>query len=99
MAFVFIQEPEGITQELYDKVNEKLGVRDNPPAGLIVHTAGNDNGTWKIVDVWESREARDRFGEERLMPAVAEVMRENGQDPPSGPPALTAYEAYDLVTP
>ena len=66
--------PEGIGQEQYDAVNEKLQAQDNPPAGLLVHAAGQgEDGRWRIIEVWESRDQFERFNEERLTPAIAEV--------------------------
>ena len=51
------------------------------PAGLIVHTATEQaDGTVKIVDVWETQEALDAFGE-RLMKGFEHV----GADPSQGP--------------
>jgi hypothetical protein len=95
MAIVRITRPPMVTAEIYDAVNAKAGVDENPPEGLLVHTAGDVDGQWQIVDVWESEEAADRFGNERLMPAVESVM---GGTPP-GPPPTTIYEAHKVVMP
>jgi len=78
----------------YDAIRERLNVEANPPAGLIVHTAGfTGTGLFRIYDVWESEEAWQRFREERLMPAVEPVMQAGGA-PPS---AEYTYELHDLV--
>ena len=66
MAVIRITQPPGVTREMYDGVNAKMGVEENPPEGLIMHSAGNVNGTWQIVDVWESEEHARRFDTERL---------------------------------
>jgi hypothetical protein len=89
MAVVVIQEFEA-TVELYDQVNEKLG--GDIPEGGIVHT-GIDlgNGKMKIVDVWESAEHFQKFVQEKLIPAIAEV----DPDAPQAPePEI--YEVHDL---
>jgi hypothetical protein len=66
--------PEGIGQEQYEAVNEKLDAQGDPPPGLVVHAAGQgEDGRWRIIEVWESRDQFDRFNEERLTPAIAEV--------------------------
>ena len=66
--------PEGIGQAQYEAVNEKLNAQGDPPAGLIFHAAGQgEDGQWRIVEAWESREQFDRFNKERLTPAIAEV--------------------------
>ena len=89
MAVVVIQEFEA-TVELYDQVNEKLG--DTLPEGGIVH-AGIDlgNGKMKVVDIWESVEDFQKFVQEKLIPAIAEV----DPDAPQAPePEI--YEVHDL---
>ena len=101
MAVVMIQkQPEMFRTEMYDAVNAKMGTAENPPDGLITHTLGQgEDGVWRIVDVWESREAFERFASDRLRPALAEVMRENGMDPENAPePEAITYETYDLMT-
>ena len=103
MALVMIQEPpeEMFRPEMYDKVNEKVGLSGNEPEGLIAHTIGQDDaGKWRIVDVWESREAYDRFTEERLRPALEATFKENGIDIADAPdPTSYVYETYDVYVP
>jgi quinol monooxygenase YgiN len=67
----------------YDRVQEALGVRNNPPAGGLVHSAGFDEeaGVFRIFDVWESREAWDAFLHDRLMPVVRPMMEQGGRQP------------------
>ena len=96
MAHVRIQETPADSMDTYDQVNAKMGVDDNPPAGMLVHSAGMSDGKMVIVDVWESREAAQRFEEERLMPAIREVM---GGDPPEGAGDVRWYEAHNLLRP
>jgi hypothetical protein len=67
----------------YDRVQEALGTRDNPPAGGLVHTAGFDEeaGVFRIFDVWESKEAWETFFNDRLMPVVRPMMEQGGRAP------------------
>jgi hypothetical protein len=95
MAVIRIVRPPMVTAETYEAVNEKAGVNENPPEGLIVHTAGDVDGQWQIVDVWESEADADRFGAERLGPAIEAVM---GAAPP-GPPPTTVYELHNVLRP
>jgi hypothetical protein len=95
MAVVRIVRPPMVTAEMYDRVNAQAGVAENPPDGLIIHTAGEVDGQWQIVDVWESEEHARRFGDERLGPAIEAVM---GATPP-GPPPTTVYELHYMQTP
>jgi hypothetical protein len=68
--------PEGVGASQYDAVSAKLGIAENPPSGLIFHSAGELEGVFQIFNVWESREHADRFTRERLQPARVEVMGE-----------------------
>jgi hypothetical protein len=97
MAVVVITKPpQGVTEEMYDAVNEKLG--DRAPAGLLVHTAGrNEDGEFQIVDLWESREAHDRFAEGRLGPAIAAMMADRGEEMSDEMPRRTSYEAHNVM--
>jgi hypothetical protein len=83
---VLTAAPE-FTKELYDQVTEKMFghpapmTKDESPDGLIVHSAGPGEQGYYVYDIWESREAFERFMQERLGPAIAEVM---GGPPPEG---------------
>jgi quinol monooxygenase YgiN len=67
----------------YDRVQEELGVRDNPPAGGLVHTAGFDEqgGVFRIFDVWESEEAWNAFFNDRVLPIVKPMMEQGARAP------------------
>jgi hypothetical protein len=84
-----------VTRDVYDAVNEKAGVDEHAPDGLIAHTAGEVDGQWQIIDVWESEEHADRFGRERLGPAIEAVI---GAEPP-GEPETTVYELHRVIVP
>jgi hypothetical protein len=45
---------------------------DWPVEGLLVHAAGESPKGFRVVDVWESEEAAQRFGEQ-LAPHLAEA--------------------------
>ena len=78
----------------YDAISERMGVRENPPDGCIVHTAGAlPDGGFRIFDVWESREHFDR--EDRLMPAIQEVVT----DASAAPPTVIVYDLHGFMQP
>ena len=85
MPDALILEFEGTGRAEYEAVNEVLGIdmgsgEGDWPPGLLVHTAGATEGGWAVMEVWESREAQERFMNERLGPAL----QEGGiSDPPS----------------
>jgi hypothetical protein len=68
--------PEGAGAPQYDAVTAKLDIANNPPEGLILHSAGELEGAFQIFNIWESREYADRFTRERLQPARVEAMGE-----------------------
>ena len=94
MAIVRIRRASNGPGEAYEAMNAKAGVRDNPPAGLIVHTIGQVGGEWQAVDIWESAEAADRF-ERELVPHAREVHGESF----SGFPEHTTYEVQKIIQP
>ena len=83
---VLTAAPE-FTKQIYDDVTEKMFGHASPmredeaPEGLIVHSAGQGEQGYYVYDIWESREAFERFMEEKLGPALREVM---GGQPPQG---------------
>ena len=87
MAIAVIQEfpieGDNRTTTNYDRIQEALGTRDNPPDGGLVHTAGFDDqaGVFRIFDVWESQEAWEAFSRDRLMPVVKPMMEQGGSAP------------------
>jgi hypothetical protein len=95
MAFVRIIRPPNVTSREYDAVNAKIGLEGSPPPGLLLHCAGEVEGAWQIIDVWESEEQARSFDEEQLAPAIEAVM---GMRPP-GPPPSTEYQLHTVVRP
>ena len=67
MAYALIMEFD-VDLDTHIRIGEAVG--DEPIEGLIVHAGGpTDRGVYSL-DVWESKDAADRFISERLMPAV-----------------------------
>ena len=89
--------PEGVGTDMYDGVNAEMDVENSPPEGMIFHWVGEVDGKWTITDVWETREAHDRFREERLFPAIQKV---SGMDPANGPqPTVTEFAVHNYIKP
>jgi hypothetical protein len=101
MATAFVQEfaiVDGDTSTTnYDAVAAELG--RVAPEGLILHTAGfdHDRGVFRIVDVWESREAGDRFMGEKLMPIIERMAADRDPDEFRPPDAESWYELHDVI--
>ena len=73
MAIGILIEIPGGTQKHYDKVMDKLQLGGKPAPGGIFHVAGPMEGGWRVVDVWESKEAFDHFFKTKLGKAIQEA--------------------------
>src|SRR5439155_19270472 len=90
--------PPEVTFEMIKAVTDEMNVRNDPPEGLIVHTVIDMGGRIAIVDVWETREAFEKFGDTRLGPAFAAVAQRMGMDPSPAPqPETDILETLDIV--
>ncbi len=85
----------GGTQENYDAAHRVMEVDSDPPAGMIVHSAGPIDGGWGVIDFWESREAFDAFASERLVPRLQGL----GDQGFPGPPDVKEFAVHNLQTP
>ena len=104
MASAYVQEfaiVDGDTSTTnYDAVVAALGM-EAAPDGLIVHTSGFDNetGVFRIFDVWESREAGERWMEAELNPVLERIMGEVADPSSFTPPTADYwYELHDSVS-
>jgi hypothetical protein len=67
MALAFLIEIANFSAEQGAAVLRELGLQDRPPAGQVLHIEGPaENGMMRIVDVWESQEAFEKFVQEQL---------------------------------
>jgi hypothetical protein len=97
MAVVLVHQGPTVTQEGYEEVVRRLtngksrmeSPSDWPVAGLLVHAAGQAPGGFRVVDVWESEEACNQFGE-----VLTPILREVGiEEEPELYPAHTFVSA------
>jgi hypothetical protein len=99
MAIAYISEfPIGDrSTENYEFMKEKLA--GEKIDGLIFHTAGfdDDNGVWRLVDVWETREQAEKFME-RMMGMVRPEELPRPDTAAQHPTREGFYELHDLVT-
>jgi hypothetical protein len=74
---------EGVSEEQYWSVNEKLGIgRDGKgdyPPGLLVHAGGPRPTGWMVSEIWESKGLQEAFMASRLGEALQVV----GVPPPT----------------
>ena len=71
MAIALLFEGPGITQSQYDQARQEVSPDNRLPAGALYHVAGPTANGWRVVEVWESQEAIDRFFAEKLGAALA----------------------------
>ena len=81
MPVVAVFQPPNFTQQQYEETVRRVNTAGKsrmespaewPAEGLLAHIAGQGETGFRVVDVWESEEAFDRFGE-TLLPILEEV--------------------------
>ena len=78
------------TTEQYDESIRRLEKSDEwPPEGLEFHVAFKSNGSFRVSEIWDTREQFDAFGEQ-LMPVLKDVGIEL-----SGEPEM--LEIYNII--
>jgi hypothetical protein len=104
MAIAYVQEFEIVDGDTsttnYDTVSQRLNL-DAAPDGLIAHTAGFDaeKGVFRIFDIWESREAGQRFLDEKVNPVLEQYMAEVADSQELSPPSADYwYELHDTMS-
>jgi hypothetical protein len=96
MTVVLIHQGPSLTQEKYEEIVRKLtggktqldSPSDWPIEGLLVHVAGDSPQGFRVVDVWQSEDACNRFGE-----ALGPILQEVGVD---DEPEI--YQAHTFVS-
>jgi hypothetical protein len=88
----WVEEETDRSTTNYDAVSERLQAQDEPPAGLLVHTAGFTGHGFRIFEVWESREDYERFFNERLMPLIQDVASDDDRQPQQ-----TIYKLHNFM--
>ena len=74
MAICLIVENPDQTQEQAEQVLAHVrSTGPVPPEGARLMIAGPADPGWRVISVWDSEEARERFFAERLAPAYKEA--------------------------
>ena len=92
MSTVMSMEWTGVTQDQYNQVMRTLDLDKNPPAGAVLHVAGFMNSTLRVLDIWESQQAFEKFQKDRLNTAVQKAGI-------TGPPKVQFYPTYNIFVP
>jgi hypothetical protein len=86
MAVAMLLTGEAVTKESYEALTRQMfgsypmRTADSPD-GLILHTAGPTPEGWYVYDIWESKEHFERFLQQKLGPAVQELVGDDGARP------------------
>lgn len=78
MPYGVLQEMPNVTESDYLTVEKHLG--PDRPEGLIAHVSGPVEGGWRVINVWESEAAFQKFRSERLLRAAGLAAQEAGFD-------------------
>ena len=99
MAVLAVHQVPSLTRERYEEVVSRLtegksrfeSMNEVPFEGLLVHVAAETEDGFLIVDVFDSQESFEKFGEE-----IAPIPREVGiEEPPKAYPAHTFVADLD----
>jgi hypothetical protein len=89
MAVVLRATTQGFTAAKYDEVVRKLEKAGaGAPAGRHYHVCFGDPNNLRVSDIWESREAFEKFGE-----TLRPIMQELG----IAPPDIEFFEVHNII--
>jgi len=70
MAIGVIFSAAGVTQAQYDQVLKEVMPGNKLAPGMLYHVGGPAQNGWRVFEVWESRDAMDRFFHDKLGAAL-----------------------------
>ena len=88
MALAILAEIPDLTREQYELVVQKVN-ESGSPAGALFHAAGPIEEGYRIVEVWETREAADAFYN-------SELYREAAGASPTEPKIIMTWPIYGV---
>ena len=93
MAVAVDMSFRGATLDQYDQVIQKMGLQEGGemPSGGISHFVTKTDDGIRVVDVWESKEAFERFAQEQIGPYTREVGIEEE-------PEIRFYDVHNHLT-
>jgi hypothetical protein len=89
---------DGVSPEEYEAIADELELGSDPPPGLLFHYAEDTDDGLGVVHVWQSGEQFDAFHEERLLPAIAALVRER-RGGEVAPPLISERPVVDPSSP
>lgn len=97
MSYAFFYDVPG-DEHIYGRVKAEIG--EEQPKGLLVQLVAKraEGGGLRHFNVWESKEDWERFREERVDPAVANVLATLGVMEAPPPPSVEEMDLIDVIT-
>jgi hypothetical protein len=92
MAVAVEMNFRGATTEQYDQILQKMGLTPAgaTPPGAISHWVAQTDDGMRVVDVWDTREAYDRYAQEKIGPYSAEAGI-------TEPPEIVFYDVHNYL--
>lgn len=87
MAVLMTAEISGQTQQGYDGMLQSLAEAIKVAPGFILHAAHPVEGGWRVIELWETKEAANQFFAKHVAPNL----------PPGIRPKRTVQELHSLV--
>jgi hypothetical protein len=87
MAVLVIADVEGQTPEKYDGMLANMAEPMRQAKGFICHLAGPADGSWRVIELWESKEDATKWFAEAVHPNL----------PPGVKPRRTFHDVHALV--
>jgi hypothetical protein len=70
MAIGLLFDGSGVTRAQYEQARNEVAPDNRPPSGMLYHAAGPIPNGWRVIEIWESQEAADRFFQDKLGAAL-----------------------------
>lgn len=72
MPIMAIYRRDDVSAQLYNQYRAKVPL-DAAPRGAVAHAYGRAGSGFVAVDIWDDRQAMDRYIEEKVRPACDEL--------------------------
>jgi len=69
MMYVTTIDVAGLTPDEYRAVLDEMGVETRPDAHIYLHITAPIEGGFRVIEIWDDKEAFERFLQNRLGPA------------------------------
>ena len=92
MAVAVELDFRGASLEVYDEINERIGLLPGGPASPqeLFHWVTSTEEGFRVVDVWETRDAFEQFLQQKLDPIFDEVGVPE-------PPHIVFYDVHNYL--